>query len=102
MAKKRVVTATKTMRFRTSHGSETDQEHQVHAEEREAKRWLQTRLAKYEALARKYEPGDVDSIVLAQSAIKHYDMMKMAPETTMGWNARYGDKVLFFAVRRIA
>lgn len=101
MPKKRVVTATKPMRFRTTFGTEGSQDRQDHAEEREAKRWLQTRLNNYEALARKYQPHEVDDIVLVSTEIRHTDMMKMGSETIRMWHFRYDGQPLVLAVKRM-
>jgi hypothetical protein len=101
MPKKRVVTATKTMRFLTTFGTEHSQESQLHAEEREAKRWLQTRFDNYAALAQKYEPGEYDRIVDVTSTMKGTDLMLMKPETIRTWDFTYARIPVVAAIRRL-
>lgn len=102
MAKKRVVTAQKTMRFKTTFGTETSRDVQQHAEEREAKRWFQTRLDKYAVLAAKYDRQRYDEILSVMSGIRTFDMMKMTVDHVYTWQFAFDGQPLVLAVKRLA
>lgn len=101
-AKKRVVTAEKTMRFETSYGTRSTVEKQLHAEEREAKRWLMTRLDTALAHVRRHDVAEATRISDIQRTIKGRDMMAMKVGTTDGWDFTYSGIHVFCTVRRLA
>lgn len=88
-AKKRVVTSTKPMRFMTSYGTKATVETEKHAEEREAKRWLNTRLDAAHAHVVKYDAGETAKIADIQRTIKGRDMNAMKPDTSCSWDFSY-------------
>lgn len=89
------------MRFVTSYGTGSSVEKQQHAEEREAKRWLQTRLDNAYKIAVKYEPQAAEDISVIAAGVKGHDMMAMKPETRMAWTYRYDFVLALLTVERM-
>ena len=88
-AKQRVVTAQKPMKFLTTYGTKATVETEKHAEEREAKRWLNTRLEQAHSHVVKYDAVEADHIADLQRTIKGRDMMAMKPDTSSSWEFTY-------------
>ena len=102
MPKRRVVTSTKPMRFVTTYGGEHTVDRQQHAEEREAKRWLTTRLDNAAKLAAKYEPGVAyDQITDIKANLKGRDLMALKPEHIIAWQYTYDGVPVSLAVKRL-
>jgi hypothetical protein len=101
MPKKRVVTSTKPMRFVTTYGTERSKARQEHAEEREAKRWLQTRLNNARILAEKYQLDAVAGITDVAASVKGRDLMAMKPDTVCVWTYEYDNMIVSLAVKRL-
>lgn len=101
MPKKRVVTNFKPMRFETTYGTSHATERQQHAEEREAKRWLETRFTNARKLAEKYELGAVDKIGDCAVSVKVRDLMAMKTGTTMELQYSYDGIVVRATIERL-
>lgn len=101
MPKKRVVTTFKPMRFETVYGTTSTRERQQHAEEREAKRWFQTRLDNAHKMAVKYEPVAAERIADIAAQIKGKDMMIMKKDTTLTWSFGYDTINVVLTVEKI-
>lgn len=101
-AKQRVVTASKTMRFETFYGTRNTTERQQHAEEREAKRWLKTRLDKAQAYTRTHDPFESNRIAEILSTIRGKDLMAMKSSATVEWDYTYSGMHVYCGVTRIA
>lgn len=100
-AKQRVVTAQKQMRFETFYGTRNTTERQQHAEEREAKRWLNTRLDQARSHVVKYDQSDADRIADIQRTIKGRDMNAMKPEAGSSWDFTYSGIHVVCGVTRL-
>ena len=101
MPKKRVVTATKTMRFETFYGTAHTKERQQHAEEREAKRWLNTRLDNARDHTVKYDPVVAEYVSDILRAIKGKDLMAMKPGGVTVWDYTYSGMHIYCGVERL-
>lgn len=102
MAKRRVVTATKLQRFSTFYGTTGSTERQSHAEEREAKRWLQTRLDKAYEHTLKYGTDESATIAGIRAEVRDRKLMMMKPDTTSQWEYTYSGIHVICGVTRIA
>ena len=100
-AKQRVVTSTKPMRFSTYYGTTHTNERQQHAEEREAKRWLSTRLEQAHTPVVKYDAVEAEHIADLLRTIKGRDMMSMKPDTTSQWEFTYSGIHVLCGVTRL-
>lgn len=100
-AKQRVVTATKPMRFETFYGTRNTIEREQHHEEREAKRWLKTRLDRAAAHTSVYDAATATKIADILMTIRGRDMMAMKPDTEASWEYTYSGMHITCGVRRL-
>lgn len=101
-AKQREVTATKVMRFETFYGTRNTVEREKHHEEREAKRWLETRLDKAYDHVVKYDRAEANRIAGLLADIKGTKMMTWNLGATTEWEYTYSGIHVTCGVTRLA
>ena len=86
--KPRTRTAEKVMKFVTYGGTPREQDEQKHAEEREAKRWLMTRIRNHREFAVKFNKGLDDQLAVVQESVSSINLMLLGLGAEREWSAR--------------
>lgn len=97
--KPRPRTADKVMKFITYGGTPNQQDDQKHAEEREAKRWLLTRIGNHRKIAVKYNRSLDDQLAGVHEAVSSVNLMLLGLGAEREWSARDADTGVTFVYR---